>query len=142
MRTFRLRNGDFVVGAGGFEEITGTQKVYQDLSVLVREPLGDDRFHPQWGGILDEFVGFPFTEDVEGEVRNEVNRLVQNYVVMQSNQISADISLGRKPRYTPEEIVVGIDGIQVQQFNDRVNVRVFIRTASGDPVDIIRTVGF
>ena len=142
MKTFQLRNGDFVVGAGGFVEISGVQKVYLDLSVLVREPYGEDRFHPEWGGILDEFLGGVITDDVTGEVRNEINRLIQNYIVMQSNQISADIAMSRKPRFTPEEVVTGVEGIETQQRQDRINVRVSITTASGDSVDIIRTVGF
>lgn len=142
MKTFQLRNGDFVVGAGGFVEITGTQKVYQDLAVLVREPYGEDRFHTDWGGILDEFIGTAIDTQAVAEVRNEIQRLIQNYIVMQSNQISADNAMSRRPRYSPEEIVVGVDSIDVNTTYDKINVRVRIRTAAGESVDILRTVGF
>lgn len=142
MKTFQLRSGDFVVGAGGFVEISGTQKVYQDLSVLVREPLGGDRFHPEWGGILGEFIGETITGEVAADVKNEISRLIQNYMVMQANQISADNAMSRRPRFRPEEIVAGVDSIEVQTLHDRINVRVRVRTAAGESVDIVRTVGF
>jgi len=140
MKTLELLNGDFVIGQGGFVMIEGLKKVHQDLSVLVREALGEDRFHPMWGSILQDFVGREIGIETEADVRNEINRIIQNYMIMQTRQIQVDQTMGRRPRHKPEEIIREIRGIDIQQRNDRFNVRVKVRTSSGDELNVIRTV--
>ena len=140
MKTFQIQSGDFVVGPGGYAMVSGPRKVLQDLSVLVREPFGIDRFHPQWGGVLDEFVGQEVTTTSRALVVGEIERLFQNYMVMQSRQISADMTMRRKPRFGPGEIIETVEGIKVQQAFDRLNIKVTIRTVSGETIDIIRSV--
>jgi phage baseplate assembly protein W len=92
MKTFQIQGGDLVIGPGGYATVSGPKKVLQDLSILVREPYGIDRFHPQWGGILEEFVGQEVNPVSRALVRGEIERLLQNYMVMQSRQIAADMS--------------------------------------------------
>lgn len=141
MKTLELRNGDLVLGAGGYSMVAGPQKVIQDMGIMVREPLGVDRFHPRWGTILDDFIGEAINEESEMRVRAELQRLIQNYVVMQTRQIQADHDAGRRPRFRPSEIVTDVAGIDVQQRFDRINVRVHLITASGEEVTILRSVG-
>lgn len=142
MKSPQLVSGDFVVGSGGFVMVEGVQKVYQDLSVLVRESLGEDRFHPRWGTILPDLIGGLTGEDAEADVRNEINRVIQNYMIMQSTQIRADVAMSRKPRFKPGEVLASIEGIDIQQVEDRLNVRVRVSTANGTSINILRTVGF
>ncbi len=140
MKTLELVNGDFAIGQGGFVMVDGLRKIHQDLSVLVREALGEDRFHPRWGSILQEFVGRSIGLETEADVRNEINRVIQNYMIMQTRQIQVDQTMGRRPRHKPEEVVREVQGIDIQQRTDRLNVRVKVRTASGDELNVIRTV--
>lgn len=141
MKTLELRNGDLVLAAGGYSMLSGPQKVIQDLGIMVREPLGADRFHPRWGTILDDFIGRAINEESEMRVRAELQRLIQNYVVMQTRQIQADHDANRRPRFRPGEIVTGVAGIDIQQRYDRLNVKVRLDTASGEQVTILRSVG-
>lgn len=129
-----------VIGPGGFTTIEGTRKTYQDLSILVREPYGGDRFHPQWGGILEDFVGQPISQMTQAHIKGEIQRLLQNYIVMQARQIAADRSLGRRPRYGPGEVIERVEDIRLQQAFDRINIKVTVRTLSGESVDIVRSV--
>lgn len=140
MKTFQIQGGDLVIGPGGYATVAGPRKVLQDLSILVREPYGIDRFHPQWGGILEEFVGQEVSPVSKALVRGEIERLLQNYMVMQSRQIAADMSLRRKPRFGPGEIIEEVESIKIQQAFDRLNIKVTIRTVSGETIDIIRSV--
>ncbi len=140
MKTLELRNGDFVIGQGGFVMVEGLNKIHQDLSILVREALGEDRFHPMWGSILQDFVGRSIGLETEADVRNEINRVIQNYMIMQTRQIQVDQTMGRRPRHKPEEVVREIQGIDIQQRSDRFNVKVKVRTASGDSLNVVRTV--
>lgn len=140
MKTLQLVNGDLQLGPGGYATISGAKKVIQDLGVMVREPLRSDRFHPNWGTILDDFVGRPIGVEMHMRIRSEIFRLVQNYMVMQGRQIERDVALGRKPRYAPSEIVTGVADIKIQQNYDRLNIKVVISTSDGETFDLIRTV--
>lgn len=140
MKTPRLVNGDFQIGPGGFVMIDGSQKVVQDLGVMVREPFGGDRFHARWGTILDDLIGRAIGAESSTYIRSEIQRLVQNYIMVQSQQIERDIAAGRKPRYRPEEIVTGVGGMSVQQAYDRINVKVSVTTQDGNNFDIVRSV--
>ena len=111
------------------------------MGIMVREPLGVDRFHPRWGTILEDFIGEPISQESEMRVRAEIQRLIQNYVVMQTRQIQADHDAGRRPRFRPSEIVTDVAGIDIQQRYDRLNVRVHLLTASGEEVTVLRSVG-
>jgi hypothetical protein len=141
MKTFEIRGGDLVLGAGGFASITGAVKVKQDMAVAVREPFGVDRFHPLWGTVMEQFVGSTDTELVEGQIRSEVYRLVRNYVGTQSEQIRADTLAGRKPRYGTDELVSDIKALDIRQEFDRLYLRVTLSTNSGDQVTLTSTMG-
>ena len=65
MKSFALQNGDLVLGQGGLLTVTGPSKVRQDLSIAMREPVGCDRFHPNWGSVLPNYIGEPITTQIE-----------------------------------------------------------------------------
>lgn len=140
MKTLQLVNGDLQIGPGGYVMIEGSDKVIQDLGVMVREAMGVDRFHPRWGSILDDFIGLPIGPETHMRVRSEIYRVIQNYIVMQTRAIEMDMNAGRKPRYRPEEIVVDVADVKIQQFYDRLNVKVTIQTSDGETHTILRTV--
>lgn len=140
MKTLTLRNGDLALGPGGHQVATGVTKLRQDLGVLVREELGVDRFHPSWGTILPRYVGGTADPELAMYVRSEVNRLLQNYIAAQTLQMEADATAGRRPRYTSDEILAVVDGVQVQTIGTRLNVKVTVRTAAGSTATILRTV--
>jgi hypothetical protein len=110
------------------------------MGTIVREPLGQDRFHPRWGTILEEFVGRAIGKETSTYIRSEIQRLVQNYIVVQTTQIERDQRAGRKSRYRPSEILTGASNIQIQQSYDRINVRVTLETENGETFDVVRSV--
>lgn len=141
MKQLQLRNGDFVVGPGGFAVVRGAAKIQQDLGAALRETLGDDRFHPRLGTILGDAVGGIQGEEAQMMIQSEISRVIANYMAVQTAQINADTSAGIRSRYTPDEIVSSVGGIAVQQTYDRINVKVSVTTAQGDTVTLLRSVG-
>lgn len=141
MKQLELRNGDLVVGPGGHGTVRGARRIQQDLGAAVREAIGTDRFHPRWGTILQDYVGGVQNDESTMMIRAEIARVVQNYIVIQTEQITADMGLGLRPRYAPDEIVADVGNIEIQQRYDQVNVRVSVRTLQGDDVTILRSVG-
>jgi len=139
MIDFALHNGDLAIGEKGYITVSGPAKVAQDLGVAVREPMGCDRFHPRWGSILPEFVGSPIGLLTETAIRNEVARLVANYIANQNEMLRADVNARRRPRFSTGEVIERLESIEVRQQYDLFRVRAVVRTLAGDRVEAVRT---
>lgn len=140
MKQLLLRNGDLVLGPGGLATVSGRDKIAQDLGAAVREVLGTDRFHPKWGTVLHEYLGGYQSDEARMLVQSEIHRVIQNYIVMQTNEIVRDADLGLKSRFSPDEIVSSVTNVETQTVGDRLNVRVTVSTAAGSSVSVVRSV--
>lgn len=141
MKALEIKNGDLVIGRGGYATVSGVAKLRQDLSVAVREPYGTDRFHPRWGSLLAEYVGGVLNEYSKMQVIGEVQRICANYIAVQQDQMAAANAEGRRPTFTSGEVVESVQSIEVRQTFDRLHVRVILRTLSGETVPLVSTVG-
>lgn len=134
MKTLRLSGGDLVLTGRVFAEVTGTNKVTQDLRGALAEPLGNDRFHPGWGSTLDEHVASLADAETEFEVQAEVNRVISNYASVQRDKVEADIYSDSGTRFSTDEILASIGGVNTTLTGDRINVDIRLTTASGEVV--------
>lgn len=140
MKTFRLDNGDIVIGQDGYAAVEGPEKLRQDLAVMLKEPFACDRFHPRWGSMLPEYVGMTADDASALYIRGEISRLLQNYMYTQSDILSKDVAAGRKPRYSRGEVIGDITDIQIQQSFDSFKIKVVLRTLSGEELALVQTV--
>lgn len=140
MRNFAIQNGDLVLGHGGFQAVSGTAKVRQDLGIALREPLGCDRFHPRWGSVLPNFVGEPITKRIGAQVEAEVYRVVRNYMATKANQMQTEFLRGQKASLTADEVVVNITKVDVAWNMDRLFIRVSLETAGGGNTTLVTSV--
>lgn len=134
MKTFAIRDGDLRVEGGNYAMVEGSKKVFQDLSMAVGEPIGNDRFHPNWGTTLDRYIGGVFNAETELLVRTEIFRVVRNYVEAQQAAMTARSMRGQRSPYSSEEVVRGLGGVQIDQRFDRINVKITIQTGGTEPV--------
>lgn len=140
MLALAVVNGDLAIGPGGYAQVTGVDKVRQDLSIALREPLGIDRFHSGWGSLLDSDLGQPIDQDLAVSIRSEVIRIVQNYMAVQQSRLAADTAGGGRTRLRPDEIVQSIEDVNVKQVTDRFFVRLNLKTGGGLKVSILQAV--
>lgn len=141
MKTLALQSGDLVVtGRSGHKTITGLSKIRQDMALALAEPYGDDRFHPQWGSVLPNYVGMPITADVELLVRSEVARVIQAYIGIQQNEIVNDALNQHRTRYSTADVVAQVTNIETAIAFDTIRVKVTIRTVSSQTVSITRSI--
>lgn len=140
MRAFALVAGDFVLGEDGYATVSGSQKVVQDLGVAMREPYACDRFHPRWGSVLPNYVGEPIDDQTALLVRSECSRLIRNYILVQGGIIEEDVKVKQRSRLSTDEVVAGVDGIDIRQDQDKYHIRVRLRLFSGNRVDLTGTV--
>lgn len=140
MKSLLVKDGDLALGPGGFTTVEGPSKVHQDLSHSMREPYGSDRFHPRWGTVLGDFVGEMADESTGLLIRSEITRLIQNYMVVQQEQMGRSANSGRRPRFLTNELVADIQSIDIRQMFDRFYVRVRLQTLSDEEVTLLASV--
>lgn len=140
MKTFLIDNGDLVLSSGSFAEVTGQAKLTQDLGLAMREPLGVDRFHPRWGSQLHLFLGLPATPEAGQRIQAEVQRVLDNAMAIQQDNMRADASAGRPSRYGTGEVINRVKDVRTRQEYDAFHVRVSLQTLSSDEVVLVSTV--
>ena len=140
MKALALSNGDLVVGSQGHSMVTGSSKIRQDMALALGEPLGEDRFHTQWGSVLPSYIGSPLTDDVEALVRAEVSRVLSNYIAVRDEYILEDRLTGSGSRFDSSDVVSSVDSISAKVDEDSIRVSVVLTTLAGTKIKINRTV--
>lgn len=140
MKTFALHDGDLVLDSGSYTEVTGHEKLTQDLGNALREFVGVDRFHRRWGSQLPAFIGQPADEWVAQRITEEATRVIGNAMAVQRDLMARDASRGRPPRFGSSEVIEKIKSIQVQQEYSTFHVRIVLTTLTAGEVVLITTV--
>ena len=140
MKTLMLRDGDLVPGHRDYVLVEGTGKVAQDLRGALLEPLGTDRFHPGWGSSLGDHIATIASEQSEMEVLAEVNRVISNYAAVQRDKIEADMTGDAPTRFTTDEVLARIRGVNSKTTDETVQVDIQLQTVSGEVVVLAEAV--
>jgi phage baseplate assembly protein W len=140
IKTLALVNGDLMLAQGGYLLYTGVQRIRQDLSLALLEEYGFDRFHPRWGSVIMRYIGNVITPELEMMVRAEVNRVVQNYMVIQQAEVLRDTQLDVKGRFTTSDVVRSLLSLSTAANTDRIDVHLALETLSRQVVTIKKQV--
>lgn len=140
MKTLALASGDLVVGSTGFETISGARKIRQDTALALGEVFGSDRFHPELGSILDDFLGQPVNAETEMLVRAEIGRVIAQYVAVQDREVLKDHLALRASRFDASDVVTAINQIVAKMGFDTIRVTANLVTQSGEQIQVSRTV--
>lgn len=142
MKSLALIQGDLAIaGTGDYLTFSGVDRIRQDMTLALTEEFGSDRFHPGWGSILKEYIGQPITPELEQAVRAEINRVAQNYIVLQQQEVLRDSQFDVQGRFDTSDVVRNIGGIQVRFLLDAIYVSATLTTLARETVTISRQVG-
>ena len=130
MKALRLEGGDLVVGAGGFETLSGPTKVAQDLRLALGEPMGNDRFHPGFGSVLDTFIGQTQDDDITFQVEQEVLRVTSNYSLVQEDLIRRAVWSNQPARNT-DEVFGRVSAIKFTSHPAMISAEIMVETVDG-----------
>lgn len=131
MFTWKIQDGDLQVGPQGFASATGSQKIQQDLFVATAEPYGSDPFHPGWGCLLQNYIGSPIDDTTQTLITSEISRVINNYMLVQQDQLQTAANAGNANQYSSNEIISGVNSINYTQSTSTISVEVEVATQNG-----------
>lgn len=143
MRDLQLRNGDLLMGACGFATVDGSDYLTQRIATALQEPYGDDPYNPQWGSVLQSYIGQPIAADTSGLVSSEVARVLQQLQAAQAAQITNAAMTGTRSQYSAANILASVDSIDAAVAPgapDIVQVAITLTTQAQTQMTITRTV--
>ena len=140
---FKIAAGDIAVrGDGNVQQISGRERIAQELACWLIEPLGTDTIYRRFGSTLADLIGSPVSDEVLADVRAEVYRVVGNYIEYQKRQVSEAMESGAYDFlsvWSPDDIINSFDGIDIEAVADSVQVTVKLTTAAGETVTVVQT---
>lgn len=141
MQQIQLVHGDLAVGTdGGMLMCSGANRIRQDLTLALSEEYGTDRFHPTWGSVLPGYLGQLLTAEMRQLVRAEVNRVLQNYIVIQQNDVIRDTTYDVRGRYDTSDVVQSVGDITVTQVLDAIYLSATLTTLARQTLTISQQV--
>ncbi len=135
-----MQSGDLQLDSSGkltFQ--TGTNKLVQDLTLWLEEPIGTGYTTPNFGSILPGLIGQNFTPYLSSQIQSEVLRI---FTLYQQNQVAAlknAQNLSQLGDWNKSEIINSIDSINVYPNSNLptiIDVTVNITTLSNTSITI------
>lgn len=141
MKTLALVNGDLAIGTNGaYLLYSGVARIKQDLTLALTEEYGTDRFHPTYGSIVQSYLGQVLSAELMQLVRAEVNRVLQNYLVIQQNEVLRDTLVDVANRFDTSDVVQSVDNVAARAVLDTIYLSATLTTLSRETVTISRQV--
>lgn len=130
--SLKLVDGDLSQKGSTLEIVTGVNKLQQDLDLWLRERYGGDRFHPNMGSTLQEYIGGVADETSRRDVQDEVLRVLQNYQDLQLR------TLRERPQFLSySEMLMSIEEVKAAVNYDTVTVSIRVRNGVNETRTII-----
>lgn len=120
-----IQDGDIKIQGSSIAIVHGVDKLKQDVSIWLRERYRSDRFHSDYGSVLDNWIGQVMETNTESMVQTEVLRVLQNYQTRQYRLLQE-----QPERLSMDEILVSIQDIQTKIRYDAVIVNIRFVTGS------------
>lgn len=141
IKTLALVNGDLAIGTNGaYLLYSGVSRIKQDLTLALTEEYGTDRFHPTYGSIVQSYLGQVLSAELMQLVRAEVNRVLQNYLVIQQNEVLRDTVIDVANRFDTSDVVQSVDNVAARAVLDTIYLSATLTTLSRETVTISRQV--
>lgn len=140
MRALQIQNGDLVLGTNGYAEVTGIDKISQDLKIAVLTPFGSDRFHPNWGCTLESKIGTPQSALTSQVIASEITRVVGVLMSQQQSQLQTAQNNGYVSPYGNADLISAISSLSVVPSYDTVTVNCSISTAANQTATLTASV--
>jgi hypothetical protein len=136
VRSIQVQDGDIAVKQGSLQFVTGSNKLAQQLTLWIQEPLegnplrGPGFTTPSFGSILSNFVGQTNTNLVQSQVKSEIFRILGVYQQNQFLQLQKAQTIAGLSNWSTSEIIKNIISVEIIPSNFSITANVFIQTLS------------
>ena len=134
--SFAIADGDLSLQGDRLDLVFGVDKLKQDLDCWIKERYGGDRFHLNFGSVLQDFIGGVIGDSTRAEVQSEILRVLQNYQSVQHRQLTEDPTL-----LSASEMLIAIADIKTTVSYDSVNVAVKVINGSDQVTTVVAAAG-
>jgi hypothetical protein len=151
--SLQIRNGDLALnGPGGFQQVSGMQKLIQDLRDWMLEPQGTDPVHPDYGSNLDggtnpdgslieTHIGSVIDRERLLDIESELRRILASYQQQQLARLQFEtVQFGGKNTFSQAEILASVNEVAVEQFGDVILARISVTAQDGSSITFVQPV--
>lgn len=139
--SLRVRNGDFDPTSNGLAQVSNENKLVQDLRHFILEKMGTDDAHPEYGSLFDGGTKPDGTEansvlasdsivEAKALIEADLRRIIIEYQQTQLARAKRERLKFNKTTFTRGEVIKQLDTIRMDQVLDKLEVTIFITTAS------------
>lgn len=141
MNDLEIINGDIKLDdSGKMSEISGHDRIRQDLACWILEPLANDKTFPKFGSTLNSYIGEPAWNLTISKIKSEVARIVKNYITYQKTMYTDMASKKGKVEtascWSLDDLLTGEFSIQIDVENDTIRVNVEVYTSKGTTITV------
>lgn len=136
MHTLAVKNGDWDFSDRRGKMLTGSDKLVQSLGIWLTESLHVDRFHYQYGSLLQSYIGQNQSDEVQYAVEKEIRRVLNEFIKMQTEDFE------KHPEdYSKDEVIVQVLMISSEwkgtPYNSvALSCHIWLKTMAGKTVQI------
>jgi phage baseplate assembly protein W len=137
MRSFQITNGDLTLGTNNsLSLVVGKSKLLQDLTLWLEEPIGTGYTTPNFGSILNTFIGSSNPQVQMAQVQAEVQRVLGLYQAQQKNRLQQMQSRGQLASWNKSEIISSISQINTVAQGSSVILTIQVTTLNNTTTSI------
>ena len=137
VKSLKIRDGDISLSLGRRAQfVTGKEKLVQDLTLWLLEPLGTGTTTPRFGTILEEMIGVDDPREQEARVHAEITRVLSLYQSWQIKRLKDATLRNALSSWSRAEILQEIVSVETEVIGSRLVVRVKLNTLAGSKLDV------
>jgi phage baseplate assembly protein W len=136
MKTIQVSNGDIQLNSGKIQFLVGSNKLAQDISLWLKEPLGTGYTTPNFGSLLTQMVGGNQNSTTVSTVTNEITRVLQLYQGQQILSLQAAQNSAQLANWNRSEIIQNIASVNVTLSNTSILANIVVDTLNNTTVTL------
>jgi phage baseplate assembly protein W len=139
MKTITVSNGDIALNAGKLQFSTGSNKLAQDITLWLQEPLGTGFTTPGFGSLLTGMIGTSQATNNTSSIENEILRVLQLYQGQQVLSLQQAQNSAQLANWNRNEIIQQIVSVKAQVNSNNgteIDATIVIQTLSGNYVTL------
>lgn len=145
--SLQITHGDFAVESAHLSTVTAQQKLVQDFRCAILEQMGIDNLHPDYGSLIDGgttpegvttngVIGTIDAQAAELTIESEINRIARYIQRAQLERAKSDKMTYGRATLVPQEVLLSLNGISIEQIEDRLKVVVGLTSASNSNFEV------